>query len=132
MLLFPVSLLLLTYARPTLPRHPHASLSLTLFTLALALTLIIGNIVLSPIIAGYLAAYVVVMGGVMVALSKRSRAMKVVWWGVERVGWMRRCGVGERVVGWMKRMRGGPVVLFVRTDEVSLGSAVGKDGERRS
>ena len=123
MFLFPVSLLLLTYARPSLPRSPRNSLSLPLFVLALSLTLIIGNIVLSPIIAGYLAAYVVVIGAIMVALAKRSRAMWVLWWVTDRVEWMGKRRWGDRVVKWMKSMRGGPIVLFVETDEVSSSAA---------
>lgn len=75
---------------------------------------------MSPIIAGYLAAYVLVISLVMVLLSKRSRAMKVGIEVSERVEWMRRWGLSQRVVGWMKSMKGGPVVLFVATDEVSL------------
>lgn len=119
MLLFPISLLLLSFSRPSLPRSPRTSLSLSLLVLVLSLTLIIGNIVMSPIIAGYLAAYVLVMGLVMVLLSKRSRAMKVFVSVTERVEWMRRRGLRGRVVKWMKSMKGGPVVLFVATDEVS-------------
>lgn len=125
MLLFPVSLLLLSFSRPSLPRSPRTSLSLSLLVLALSLTLIIGNIVMSPIIAGYLAAYVLVMGLVMILLSKRSRAMKVLIHSTERVEWMKRWGLSQKVVEWMKSMKGGPVVLFVATDEVSSSSRRG-------
>jgi hypothetical protein len=120
MLLFPISLLLLSFSRPSLPRAPRTSLSLSLFVLALCLTLIIGNIVMNPIIAGYLAVYVLVMGLGMILLSKRSRAMKVLIEVSERVEWMRKRGWSGRIVVWMKSMKGGPVVLFVATDEVSL------------
>jgi hypothetical protein len=133
MLLFPVASLLLSFYRPFLPRAPRTSFVLNIFALLLSLALIIGNVVLAPSTSGFFAIYAIVLFFAMWFVSKRSRCMKVVWWVVDEIGWMKRLGCGERVVKWLRRLRSGPVVVFVESDEVSLARWLGASGgERRS
>ncbi|SCZ95050.1 BZ3500_MvSof-1268-A1-R1_Chr11-3g03569 [Microbotryum saponariae] len=119
MALYPIASLLASYHRPYLPRTPRASLWLNLLALSLTLTFVGGNLYIAPGTNSIFFAYATVLILGLVVLSKRSRGMKVVWWVVDQTGWMKRWGWDRSVVGWMKRLRTGPVLLFVSTDEVS-------------
>ena len=49
---FPFALLLLKFNRGRLPRTPHISILLVFLTLAVAFTIVGGNIAIDPIIVG--------------------------------------------------------------------------------
>ncbi|SGZ01980.1 BQ5605_C033g11178 [Microbotryum silenes-dioicae] len=119
MALYPIASLLASYHRPYLPRKPRASLWLNLLALSLTLTFVGGNLYIAPGTNSIFFAYATVLILGLVVLSKRSRGMKVVWWVVDQTGWTKKWGWDKSVVRWMKRLRTGPVLLFVSTDEVN-------------
>lgn len=123
---YPLASLLFSFYRPFVPRSRRSRMSLNFLALALAITFILGNLVLAPETNSYFFAYVVVIFGVMWILSKRSRMMKLLWWIVDSSTWARKWGWGDRVVGWMRCLRGGPVLIFTGTDEVSRVAIVKK------
>ncbi|GAA5888603.1 hypothetical protein JCM6882_009016 [Rhodosporidiobolus microsporus] len=120
MALYPLSLLILLYNRPSLPRptaHPTPFLW-TLLTLLLSLSLIAGVIWNKAVSVGYFAAYKVAIFGVVVACARRGRWGRVGWWVFEHgVRW-------EGGAAWFVRMmrrakEGQEVVLFVKGDEIN-------------
>ncbi|KAL8293337.1 hypothetical protein RQP46_000038 [Phenoliferia psychrophenolica] len=117
LLLFPISSLILSYNRPHLARTPRPSLLLVFFTLALSVTLIVGNSVLAPKTIGYFATYSIVTLAGFWALSRKSSALKLVWWILDSGKRTRR--LAKKAAGVMVALRGGPVVIFVETDEIN-------------
>ncbi|GAA5889213.1 hypothetical protein JCM5296_005836 [Sporobolomyces johnsonii] len=120
MLLYPLSLLLLTYNRPSLPRplSPRTSFLLPLFTLFLALALIGGVISVDPRSVGYFAAYLAGIALLVCGCARRGTVLRVVWWVAERkMGWS---GVAKWSVRMMERSKKGKeIVLFVKSDEIN-------------
>lgn len=121
LLLFPISSLVLSYNRPRLARAPRPSLFIVVFTIALSITLIVGNSVLAPKTIGYFATYTIVLFAAFYALSVKSGAVKLLWWVLEHSS--RTGGLAKKAVGAMVALRGGPVIVFVETDEVSIPSS---------
>lgn len=117
MAFYPLSLLVLHYNRPSLPRRSSSPFLLTLSTLFLSLTLIAGVIWTQPISVGYFAAYGVAILTMVLGCAKKGRLVKVAWWICKHgLGWQRGA---ERCVSWMGRgKKGREVVLFVKGDEV--------------
>ena len=106
----------MAYNRPRLERTPRPSLFLVVFTIALAITLIVGNSVLAPKTVGYFATYSIVIFAAFWALSRKSSAVKLVWWIFDHG--KRTRGLANKAENVMVSLRGGPVVVFVETDEV--------------
>ncbi|BGP01506.1 hypothetical protein NBRC10513v2_005148 [Rhodotorula toruloides] len=116
---YPVSLLLLQYHRPTLPRLARRTpFILTISTLILAFALIAGVISNDPTSVGYFAAYMCVLTLALWTAARWGRWLRVVWWVCEHgLGW-------ERGADWCVRMmakakEGKEVVLFVKGDEIN-------------
>ncbi|KAK4054986.1 hypothetical protein OIO90_003327 [Microbotryomycetes sp. JL221] len=119
MLLFPVTCVLLSYNRPRLPRLSRTSLSLNFVVLALSLTLILGNIVVSPIIVAYLTAYTAVLTVVTLCVCRRSKVLEIVYWITEQSQWMRsKKQLQRKLAHWVKQTRTSVIVLFVDGDEI--------------
>ncbi|BGP60629.1 hypothetical protein NBRC10512_007753 [Rhodotorula toruloides] len=116
---YPVSLLLLQYHRPTMPRLARRTpFLLTVSTLLLALALISGVISLNPTSVGYFAAYMCVLTLALWTAARWGRWLRVFRWVCEHgLGWRRGAEWCVRMMA--KAKEGKEVVLFVKGDEIN-------------
>ncbi|GAA5998495.1 APC family permease [Rhodotorula paludigena] len=119
MALYPVSLLILSYNRPTLPRRARRTpFLLVLLTLVLSLALIAGVVSTDPASIGYAVAYTAAIAGALLAAARWGRWMRAAWWIAEHgLGWARGA---DWCVEMMRRAKEGKeVVVFVKSDEIN-------------
>ncbi|SJX60084.1 uncharacterized protein SRS1_11398 [Sporisorium reilianum f. sp. reilianum] len=124
MTLFGVSLVLLKYARPSLPRAPVTSLGTVLLGIGIGITAMAGNFALSPVIIVQTLVYFVAMAAVLVALARRVDLARILVWLVEQ---QRSSSLGrlpvkleKQLIGWIRSERKHPVIYFAKTDDISV------------
>ncbi|GAA5832315.1 hypothetical protein JCM11251_006406 [Rhodosporidiobolus azoricus] len=123
MALYPLSLLILSYNRPSLPHpskrtHRPTPFLWTFFTLLLSLALIAGVIWNQTVSVGFFAAYMLAIAAAVLGWAKRGNWLRVVWWACETgLGWRRGAEVCVR--GIKRAKVGKEVVLFVKGDEIN-------------
>lgn len=124
MTLFGISLVLLKYARPTLPRSPVANLTTVLFGIGIGVTAMAGNFALSPVIIVQTLVYFVSMAAVLVALARRVDLARILVWLVEH---QRPSSLGrlplkleKQLIAWIRRERRHPVIYFAKSDDISV------------
>ncbi|GAA6032072.1 hypothetical protein JCM8097_007054 [Rhodosporidiobolus ruineniae] len=120
MTLYPLSLLLMRYNRPSLPPSsaPKTPFLLVLFTLCLSFALISGVIWNQPVSLGLFAAYKVALFVAVLACARKGTGLRYAWWVCQHgVGWT---SGAEWCVRMMKKSKEGKdVVLFVKSDEIN-------------
>ncbi|SOV03108.1 uncharacterized protein UDID_20054 [Ustilago sp. UG-2017a] len=124
MTLFGVSLVLLKYARPSLPRSPIANLATVLLGICIGLVAMAGNFALSPVIIVQTLIYFVAVAVVLVALARRVDIARVLVWLVEQ---QRGPSLGrlplrleKQLISWIRRERRHPVIYFAKSDDISV------------
>ncbi|TKY90086.1 hypothetical protein EX895_000084 [Sporisorium graminicola] len=124
MTLFGISLVLLKYARPSLPRSPTTNLGMVLLGIGIGITAMAGNFALSPVIIFQTLVYFVAMAAVLVALARRVDLARIFVWLVEqqRSSWLGRLPVKleKQLIGWIRNERKHPVIYFAKTDDISV------------
>ncbi|SPO20620.1 uncharacterized protein UTRI_00096 [Ustilago trichophora] len=124
MTLFGISLVLLKYARPWLPRSPITSLMMVLLGIGIGVTAMAGNFALSPVIIVQTLVYFVAMAVALVALTRRVDLARILVWLVEQ---QRSSALGrlplkleKQLIGWIRRERRHPVIYFAKSDDISV------------
>ncbi len=124
MTLFGISLVLLQYARPSLPRSPKANLAMVLLGICIGIVAMAGNFALSPVIIVQTLVYFVAMAAVLVALARRVDLARVLVWLVEQ---QRGSPLGrlplrleKHLISWIRRERRHPVIYFAKSDDISM------------
>lgn len=123
MTLFGISLLLLKYARSSLPRSPIANLSTVLLGVGIGFTAMAGNFALSPVIIVQTLVYFVVLAVVLLSLARRVDLARILVWLVEH---QRSSPLGrlplrleKQLIGWIREERNHPVIYFAKSDDIS-------------
>ncbi len=124
MTLFGVSLVLLKYARPSLPRSPTTSLGMALVGIAIGIVAMAGNFALAPVIIGPTLAYFGVLAVVLVALTQRVNLARILVWLVEQQRSSKLVRLSprleKRLIGWIRSERRHPVIYFTKSDDISV------------
>jgi len=122
--LFALSNIFLKFNRDRLQRSPRVGLGQCLFALAIAVMTVVGNIIYSPAIVGYFAAFFAVTWVAMMYTSMRGSLATLVYWVWNRNRrlhewrWTRNWHV--KIIDKIKRAKKQPIVFFAKTDEVQF------------
>ncbi|KAF8128644.1 amino acid permease-domain-containing protein [Boletus edulis] len=123
MTLFPLSLILLRFSRPRLPRPSRCSLSCVVGTCLVAGAVFAGSIAIDPTIAGWFALY---FFGLLVFFSitdNKVAILRWVYWMYDQVPILHQLrptqNWGSKLTHAMKRLKRQEVCLLVRTDEIN-------------
>ncbi|KAG1719182.1 amino acid permease-domain-containing protein, partial [Suillus lakei] len=122
MALFPISLILLRFSRPRLPRASQCSLFAVAGALGVSVTVAAGNVAIDPTIAGWFALYLIILL-VLFYLSQNKVTMLLwIYWAYDQLPWLHRLqltkGWGDGLIRRMRSLRRQEVCLLVKTDEV--------------
>ncbi|KAG1787462.1 hypothetical protein EV424DRAFT_1466956 [Suillus variegatus] len=104
MALFPVSLLLLRFSRPRLPRASQCSLFVVAGAISVTVTVAAGNVAIDPTIAGWFALYLIILLVLFYTSQNKRQFTK---------GW------GDSLIRHMRKLRRQEVCLLVKTDEIN-------------
>jgi hypothetical protein len=122
MALLATSNLLLKVNRDRLVRSPRVKLPVILAALAIVATAVAGNIVLSPVIAAYFAAFFTVSFLAMTYTGFRGRLATALYWIYNRNtklhSWRWTRDWHLKLIDKIKKCRTQPIVFFAKTDEV--------------
>lgn len=124
MTLFGISLVLLKYARPSLPRSPITHLTTVLLAIGIGVTAMAGNFALSPVIIVQTLVYFVALAVVLIALARRVDLARILVWLVEQ---QRSSALGrlplkleKQLIAWIRRERSHAVIYFAKSDDISV------------
>nr|CDI51008.1 conserved hypothetical protein [Melanopsichium pennsylvanicum 4] len=124
MTLFGISLVLLKYARPSLPRDTIANLATVLLGIGIGITAMAGNFALSPIIIIQTLVYYIAMAVVLIALARRVDLARILVWLIEhqRTSSLGRLTIKleKHLINWIRRERAHPVIYFAKSDDISM------------
>uniref|UniRef100_V5EGM9 AAAP amino acid permease n=2 Tax=Kalmanozyma brasiliensis (strain GHG001) TaxID=1365824 RepID=V5EGM9_KALBG len=124
MTLFGISLVLLKYARPSLPRNPIANLTTVLLGIGIGITAMAGNFALSPVIIVQTLVYFVALAAVLIALARRVDLARILVWLVEQqrssVFGRLPLKLEKQLIGWIRRERNHPVIYFAKSDDIAV------------
>ncbi|KAI6126789.1 amino acid permease-domain-containing protein [Pisolithus sp. B1] len=105
MMLFPISLVLLRFSRPRLPRVSRCSFTVIIGATVVSAVVLAGNIGINPVIAGYLAI------------------LRWVYWTYDQIPllheWKLIRGWGTGLISLMRRLKRQEVCILVNTDEIN-------------
>ncbi|KAG8821976.1 hypothetical protein FRC18_011138 [Serendipita sp. 400] len=122
LLLYPLSNILLKFNRDRLPRKFRASLSVTLLALVATVTVLAGNLVLSPVAIGLFASYFVfILAGLFIVKSQAKIARVVIWlYGQSEFfrNFKLTRGLDALCVKIIKSTRRHPICVWVKGDDI--------------
>lgn len=122
LLMYPISNILLKFNRDRLPRKYKTSLMMTALAFVSTLTVLIGNLVLSPIALGLFACYFAfILGSLLIAKSQAKIARVVIWlYGQSEVFQKFKLTRGLDVVcvKLIKATRRHPICVWVKGDDI--------------
>ncbi|PVG04382.1 hypothetical protein CPB86DRAFT_843350 [Serendipita vermifera] len=122
LLLYPISNILLKYNRNRLPRRYKASLLVTFLAFAAMVTVLVGNLILSPIALGLFAAYFIfLLAGLFLMKSQAKIARVVIWlYGqteiFQRFKWTRE--LDAVFVKIIRQTRRHPICVWIKGDDI--------------
>ncbi|KAH0831219.1 amino acid permease-domain-containing protein [Lanmaoa asiatica] len=123
MALFPVSLVLLRFSRPRLPRLSRCSLSSVIGAVLVAVTVFVGNIAIDPSIAGWFALYFLVLLLFFSITDNKVAILRWAYWVYDQVPLLHQVRPtrdwGGALIRAMKKLKRQEVCLLVRTDEIN-------------
>ncbi|KAG1737589.1 amino acid permease-domain-containing protein [Suillus paluster] len=123
MALFPVSLILLRFSRPRLPRGSQCSLLIVAGAVGVTITVAGGNIAIDPTIAGWFALYFSVLLVLFSMSQNKVTILRWIYWEYDQLPWLHRLhftkGWGDGLIRLMRSMRRQEVCLLVKTDEIN-------------
>ncbi|PWZ03009.1 hypothetical protein BCV70DRAFT_197245 [Testicularia cyperi] len=124
MTLFGISLSLLKFSRPSLPRSPVVGMGMVLTSMSIGITAMAGNFALSPVIIVQTLVYFLVLAGLLLVLAHRVDIARVMVWLVEHhrqtLSWRLLTGAEKRIIRWIRGERRSPVIYFTKTDDISV------------
>jgi len=126
MTLFSITLLLLKYSRPSLPRSVNSSLLMVISAFSVGSISLAGNISLSPSMLTQFLIYWGILSLVLLTLDNKIVLARLIIWLGDQSGWNslrfrtswlgRKFGVGglnKRLIRWIRRERRPPVVSII-------------------
>ncbi|KAH7928884.1 hypothetical protein BV22DRAFT_1030277 [Leucogyrophana mollusca] len=123
MTLFPLSLVLLRFSRPRLPRSCQTSMSVVFASVVVALAVIGGNIAIDPTIAGYFAVYFIAIMLVFSVSHNKTQVLRWLYWSYDQYPLLHKWRLtrrwGEQLIKLMTRLRRQPVCILVKGDEIN-------------
>ncbi|KAF8558693.1 hypothetical protein OG21DRAFT_1481374 [Imleria badia] len=123
MTLFPLSLVLLRFSRPHLPRASRCSLFCVVGTVLVAVTVSVGNIAIDPTIAGWFALYFLGLLLFFSITDNKVAILRWVYWVYDQLPLLHRLrptrNWGGSLIHAMKRLKRQEVCLLVKTDEIN-------------
>nr|GAT55555.1 AAAP amino acid permease [Mycena chlorophos] len=124
---FPLALLLMRFNRGRLIPHcasgPRKSTRLSTIFATFLVTIVVfaGNIAIDASTAGYFAAYLLGVLFVFGATQNKIAILRAIYWVYDQYpGLHRFTSLGESLVRVMTRLRGQPVCILVKGDEINL------------
>ncbi|KAF9238909.1 amino acid permease-domain-containing protein [Melanogaster broomeanus] len=123
MSLFPLSLVLLRFSRPRLPRLSRCSFSSVISAVAVAAAVFAGNIAIDPTIAGWFALYFLALVIFFSIADNKVGILRWVYWSYDQVPLLHHLQLtrnwGGALITAMRRLRRQEVCLLVKTDEIN-------------
>lgn len=123
MALFPVSLLLLRFSRPRLPRASQCSLFVVAGAISVTVTVAAGNVAIDPTIAGWFALYLIILLVLFYTSQNKVTILRWVYWAYDQLPWLHKRdftkGWGDGLIRHMRKLRRQEVCLLVKTDEIN-------------
>ncbi|KIK96888.1 hypothetical protein PAXRUDRAFT_768751 [Paxillus rubicundulus Ve08.2h10] len=123
MTLFPLSLALLRFSRPRLPRLSKCSSSSVIGAVVVAAVVFGGNIVIDPTIAGWFALYFLALVALFYITTHKVGILRWVYWAYDQLPLLHRLRFtqnwGKALINAMRTLRRQEVCLLVGTDEIS-------------
>ncbi|KAG1859294.1 amino acid permease-domain-containing protein [Suillus subluteus] len=123
MALFPISLILLRFSRPRLPRASQCSLIVVVGAISVTVTIAAGNVAIDPIIAGWFALYLVILLVLFYMSQNKVTILRWIYWAYDQLPWLHRLqltkGWGDGLTQRMRSLRRREVCLLAKTDEIN-------------
>ncbi|KAG1872974.1 amino acid permease-domain-containing protein [Suillus subalutaceus] len=123
MALFPISLILLRFSRPRLPRASQCSLIVVAGAISVTVTIAAGNVAIDPIIAGWFALYLLILLVLFYMSQNKVTILRWIYWAYDQLPWLHRLqltkGWGDGLIRRMRSLRRREVCLLVKTDEIN-------------
>ncbi|KAG6337018.1 hypothetical protein ID866_2078 [Astraeus odoratus] len=123
MALFPVSLVLLRFSRPRLPRASQCSLAVIVGSILVAAIVFAGNVAMNPSIAGWFSLYFLVLCLGFSIASNKVAILRWIYWAYDQVPLLHECrltrGWGDGLIAIVRRLKRQPICLLVKTDEIN-------------
>ncbi|KAF8843445.1 hypothetical protein BDN67DRAFT_945384 [Paxillus ammoniavirescens] len=123
MSLFPLSLALLRFSRPRLPRLSKCSFSSVIGAVAVAAAVFGGNIAVDPTIAGWFALYFLALVAFFSITSNKVGILRWVYWAYDQLPLLHRLRLtrnwGKALIDAMRTLKKQEVCLLVGTDEIN-------------
>ncbi|KIJ64677.1 hypothetical protein HYDPIDRAFT_111242 [Hydnomerulius pinastri MD-312] len=123
MTLFPLSLVLLRFSRPRLPRVSKCPLSVVISAVVVAAAVFAGNIAIDPTIAGWFALYFLILVIFFSITDNKVNILRWIYWTYDQVPLLHKSRItrnwGGGLVRLMRRLKRQEVCLLVKTDEIN-------------
>lgn len=123
MALFPISLILLRFSRPRLPRASQCSLFVVAGAIGVTVTIAAGNVAIDPIIAGWFSLYLIILLVLFYVSQNKVTMLRWIYWAYDQLPWLHRLqltkGWGDGLIRRMRSLRRREVCLLVKSDEIN-------------
>lgn len=123
MMLFPVSLVLLRFSRPRLPRVSRCSFTVIIGATLVSAVVLAGNVGINPVIAGWFALYFSILVISFSVANNKVAILRWVYWTYDQVPllheWKLIRGWGTGLIILMRRLKRQEVCILVNTDEIN-------------
>ncbi|KAI6020058.1 amino acid permease-domain-containing protein [Pisolithus microcarpus] len=123
MMLFPVSLVLLRFSRPRLPRVSRCSFTVIIGATLVSAVVLAGNVGINPVIAGWFALYFSILVISFSVANNKVAILRWVYWTYDQVPllheWKLIRGWGTGLITLMRRLKRQEVCILVNTDEIN-------------
>jgi hypothetical protein len=123
MALFPISLILLRFSRPRLPRASQCSLFVVAGAIGVTVTIAAGNVTIDPIIAGWFSLYLIILLVLFYVSQNKVTMLRWIYWAYDQLPWLHRLqltkGWGDGLIRRMRSLRRREVCLLVKSDEIN-------------
>ncbi|KAI6026044.1 amino acid permease-domain-containing protein [Pisolithus marmoratus] len=123
MMLFPVSLFLLRFSRPRLPRVSQCSLTIITGAVVVSVVVLAGNVSINPAIAGWFSLYFSILIISFSIANNKVAILRWVYWTYDQLPllheWKLIRGWGTGLITLMRRLKRQEVCILVNTDEIN-------------
>ncbi|KAI6002150.1 amino acid permease-domain-containing protein [Pisolithus albus] len=123
MMLFPVSLVLLRFSRPRLPRVSRCSFTAIIGATLVSAVVLSGSVGINPVIVGWFALYFSVLVISFSVANNKVAILRWVYWTYDQVPllheWKLIRGWGTGLISLMRRLKRQEVCILVNTDEIN-------------
>lgn len=123
MMLFPISLVLLRFSRPRLPRVSRCSFTVIIGATVVSAVVLAGNIGINPVIAGWFSLYSSILIISFSVANNKVAILRWVYWTYDQIPllheWKLIRGWGTGLISLMRRLKRQEVCILVNTDEIN-------------